>query len=37
MKSFLIFTISLCIAYNVQSQGCSDAGFCNAGTIKPSA
>ena len=37
MKSFLIFTISLCIAYNLQSQGCSDAGFCTAGTIKPSA
>ena len=35
MKLILMLILSLCIAYNAQSQGCSDAGFCTAGNIKP--
>ncbi len=35
MKPIFIFLFFICIFYKAQSQGCSDAGFCTAGGIKP--
>ena len=35
MKPIFIFLFFLCLFYKAQSQGCSDAGFCTAGSIKP--
>lgn len=36
MRLFFLLIISTGLIYNAQSQGCSDAGFCTTGSIKPS-
>lgn len=36
MRLFFLLLISAGIIYNAKGQGCSDAGFCTAGSIKPS-